>query len=225
MKKRIISLIAGLLLIPVLAFAGPWISGGSGGSGNVTGPASSTAHNIAKYADTTGKVLEDGGALIPSGSVTNQYLCRYLSAAGGSIPCDVNPASLVTGLVEKLVVFHWGDGVTAVTAAASTKVCADAPYTATLTGVKLTAEVSPTSDVTIALFKDAQASGATANATTAMISGTNAVTLAGAGAGLTVIDVTLTNYTKTVTAGDQICATITATDTAKWLHLTLYGTR
>ena len=36
-------------------------SGGSGGTGNVAGPASSKANNLATYSDTTGKVLLDSG--------------------------------------------------------------------------------------------------------------------------------------------------------------------
>jgi hypothetical protein len=35
--------------------------GGGGGSGNVSGPASSTANDVATFSDTTGKVIQDGG--------------------------------------------------------------------------------------------------------------------------------------------------------------------
>ena len=58
-----------------------------------------------------------------------------------------------------------------------------------------------------------------------MISGTNAVTIPSAGTVLNVNDTTLTGFTTAIAAGDQICATITATDTTKWLQLTLYGTK
>lgn len=146
---------------------------------------------------------------------SNLPLCRTGASTTGACTNIV---------IEKIATFHWGDGINAV-GTTGTKVCADAPFSATLTGIKLSSEVSPTSDVTVTLVKDAQASGATANATTAfnVISSSNVVTIAGAGSGLATIYTTLT--ASTVTAGDQICATVTATDTTKWLHLTLYGTR
>ena len=44
--------------------------GGGGGTGDVTGPGSSVTGDIATYADTTGKLLADGGP-VPTGTVTN----------------------------------------------------------------------------------------------------------------------------------------------------------
>lgn len=51
-------------LLPAVALAQPLSPPGSGGSGsgNVTGPASSTASHCTKFADTTGKLLADAGA-------------------------------------------------------------------------------------------------------------------------------------------------------------------
>jgi hypothetical protein len=52
--------------------AGGWlqVNGGGGGTGDVVGPASSTAGHLATFADTTGKLIQDGGA-IPTGSQFN----------------------------------------------------------------------------------------------------------------------------------------------------------
>jgi hypothetical protein len=57
------------------------------GSGNVTGPGSSTAGHIATYADGTGKVIQDGGAPgIPSAnSVTASTLAQSAAAFGASM--------------------------------------------------------------------------------------------------------------------------------------------
>ena len=45
------------------------INGGGGGTGNVVGPASSTAGHLATFADATGKLIQDGGApAVPFGS-------------------------------------------------------------------------------------------------------------------------------------------------------------
>jgi hypothetical protein len=126
-------------------------------------------------------------------------------------------------IVEKLAVFNWDGGGSALTAAATTKRCAFIPYGATLTGLYASSQAESTSNVTIALYKDAFAAGS--HSTTAMISGTNAVVIPSAGTVLNVNDTTLTGFTTAISAGDQICATITATDTTTWLQLTLYGKR
>ena len=125
-------------------------------------------------------------------------------------------------VAQKLAVFTWDGGASALTAAAGTKRCAFVPAAATLTGLYASTQAESTSDITFSLHKDAFAAGS--HATTAMISGTNAVTVPSAGTVLNVNDTTLTNFTTAISAGDQICAVITATDTTTWLQLTLYGT-
>jgi hypothetical protein len=58
------------------------------GSGNVSGPGSSTAGHLATFADTTGKVLLDGGAagsLAALSSVTPQYLANAAVAFGAGM--------------------------------------------------------------------------------------------------------------------------------------------
>lgn len=44
-------------------------STGGSGSGDVTGPASSTSGNIATFSGTTGKIIQDGGKALPTGSI------------------------------------------------------------------------------------------------------------------------------------------------------------
>jgi hypothetical protein len=143
---------------------------------------------------------------------------NLLSIGNGATSTVFSPQSN-----EKLAVFTWDGGGSALAAAAGTKRCAFVPSASTLTGLYASSQAEPTSDVTIALFKDAFS--AAGHATTAMISGTNAVIIPAAGSVMNVNDTTLTNFTKTIAAGDQICATITATDTTTWLQLTLYGKR
>ncbi len=53
------------------------------GTGNVTGPGSSTAGHVATFADATGKVLADGGLLTPpAGSVSAATLAQSAAAFG-----------------------------------------------------------------------------------------------------------------------------------------------
>jgi hypothetical protein len=58
------------------------------GSGNVTGAASSTAHHLAKFSDTTGKALEDGGAAFDPASP---------GTIGGTTPGAGDFSSVVVG--------------------------------------------------------------------------------------------------------------------------------
>ena len=126
--------------------------------------------------------------------------------------------------IEKLAVFTWDGGGSALTAAAGTKRCAFVPAASTLTGLYFSTEAEGTSDITVALDNDAFAAGAHATTDWEITTGpTNVVTIPSAG---TVLNVNTTSFAATaISAGDQICATITATDTTKWLQLTLYGTK
>src|SRR5258708_20490709 len=56
------------------------------GTGNVTGPGSSTAGHVATFADATGKLLSDGGA--PGGAantITPPLLATAAVAVGGGV--------------------------------------------------------------------------------------------------------------------------------------------
>src|SRR6185312_435036 len=48
-----------------------FVTQSSAAAGNVTGPSSSTTGHVATFADTTGKVIQDGGA-VPAGTLTEQ---------------------------------------------------------------------------------------------------------------------------------------------------------
>ena len=150
-----------------------------------------------------------------SGEVENLTLPSGFAMTGTTSP--------TLTMTDTIASFFWDGGGSAVAAAATTKRCKIVPVGFTLTGLYASSEAESTSDVTIALYKDAFAAGV--HATTAMISGTNAVVIPAAGTVLNVNDTTLTNFTKTITAGDQICAEVTATDTTTWIQLQLYGTR
>lgn len=168
--------------------------------------------------DASGLTAGETAVIKPVGN----YTLTYTTTGTTSVTFPTS-GTLATVKAEKLATFAWDGGGSALTAAAGTKRCAFIPAASTLTGLYFSTEAEGTSDITVALFKDAFAAGA--HATTAMISGTNAVTIPSAGTVLNVNDTTLTNFTTAISAGDQVCATITATDTTKWLQLTLYGTK
>ncbi len=94
--------------------------GGGGGSGNVVGPASSTTGHLAVFADTTGKLLSDGGA--PSGGGGSVIGSRGTLAGFGSLGALSRSGSLSGGnLVAPLYIMSElgvvGDGSTDDTAA------------------------------------------------------------------------------------------------------------
>jgi hypothetical protein len=53
------------------------------GAGNVTGPGSATAGHVATFADSTGKVLQDGGILVPAANTINASMLLQSAAAFG----------------------------------------------------------------------------------------------------------------------------------------------
>ena len=66
MRKLLSYLVLSLLFVSIAGYVYAGFFGGGGGgsgTGNVSGPASSTAHHLAGFADTSGKVLEDAGAI------------------------------------------------------------------------------------------------------------------------------------------------------------------
>lgn len=62
------------------------ISAVGGGSGNVTGPASSTTNNFALYADTTGKLVKDGGVNSASFDAAGSAATAQANAEAASYP-------------------------------------------------------------------------------------------------------------------------------------------
>jgi hypothetical protein len=210
MKKILIAI--AILLIPTYGFAWSW-SGGGGGSGNVTKSGTTTAGQVACWGtgDDPTTIVSCGAKTTYTEPAGNQTICRTGSGATGA--CTVP---------HKLAVFVWDGGGSALTAAAGTKRCAFVTETAVLTGLYFSTEAESTSDITVTVTKDAFAAGAHSTTAWNIISSSNVATIPSAG---TVLNVNTTSFTATaITAGDQICATITATDTTKWLQLTLYGT-
>jgi len=85
----------------IIDASGNWInslSGGGGGTGNVTGPVSSTTNAIARYTDTTGQVLSNSSVTIDnSGVITNNGLT--LNGAGnvsGASNLNLNAGGNIT---------------------------------------------------------------------------------------------------------------------------------
>ncbi len=54
------------------------------GTGNVTGPGSSTMGHVATFADATGKVLQDGGALVPAANTVTAAMLQASALAIGA---------------------------------------------------------------------------------------------------------------------------------------------
>jgi hypothetical protein len=61
------------------------------GTGNMTGPGSATSHNLPRFADTTGKLLEDSG--LPAGTLAGLNALTYATAGTAS----VGPAAMAAG--------------------------------------------------------------------------------------------------------------------------------
>ena len=120
--------------------------------------------------------------------------------------------------VIKLASFFWDGGGSAVTTGATTKRCTQVPHAATITGCFIKA--SPSSTLTLTPYKDAFATGALA--TTALISGAGTTGVTGT---LGLNDETLTNWTTSITAKDEICAQVTTNNNALWIEFQIYGHR
>jgi len=166
--------------------------------------------------DADGKLVSGGAPVTYTEPAANVPLCRTGANATGA-------CTNITDTVKEIAVFGWDGSWSALTAAATTKRCKIIPGAATLTGLYASVQAESTSNVTIALYLDNFTAGS--HATTAMISGTNAVVIPAAGTVLNVNDTTLTGFTTAIPAGSQICAEITATDTTTWIQLELYGKR
>ncbi len=230
-------LLAFLLSLLVVSPVHAWFTGFGGGSGGGsfdpaspgdiggTTPGAGTFTTLkAASIQTTAADGDRYWSFLNNTSVTPGSGTNRLYFVGNVFKAEMNGVAYTVQkqVARRLATFNWDGGGSALSAAATTKRCIIIPAASTLTGLYASTQAESTSDVTIALYKDAFAAGA--HATTAMISGTNAVVIPAAGTVLNVHDTTLTGFTKTIAAGDQICAEITATDTTTWLQLSLYGT-
>ncbi|MGE3784217.1 MAG: beta strand repeat-containing protein, partial [Alphaproteobacteria bacterium] len=83
-----------------LACSGGQIVNTGSGSGDVTGPASSVAGNVASFSGTTGKIIQDSGKALPSGTIVGTSDTQTLTGktiAGASNTLTVRLANDVTG--------------------------------------------------------------------------------------------------------------------------------
>jgi hypothetical protein len=117
----------------------------------------------------------------------------------------------------RLATFFFNGGGSAVTTGATTKICMRAAFTGTIT--KATIKANQSTTTTAHLYKDAWATGSLA--TTDLTGGTDLTVTGTLGAE----DSTLTSWTKSVTAGDEICAECHANNNALWFYVDLFGTR
>ena len=75
--------------------------GGSGsGSGDVVGPGSSTAHDVASFADTTGKLLEDRTGVSVSAAGTLTATTAVVVPAGSAAAAGLRVVDAGTGLYQ-----------------------------------------------------------------------------------------------------------------------------
>lgn len=159
---------------------------------------------------------------VPEGIATGGLILGDSSPdAAGEIGYDgelkyydaVGLKTVQTVKAEKLASFSWDGGGSAV-ATASSKRCTIFPSAATITGVYAIADASTTSHLHV--YQDAFAAGARSTTVTGAV---DIVATFGSK------DETLTSWDKSITAGDEICMSVESNDNAKWLQVTVYGTR
>lgn len=84
-------------------------AGGGGGSGDVTGPASSVDNRIAIFNGTTGKVIEDSGVVItPAAPAVSEVFTATFAAASASDYTDSNGYMVIYSTTETVGVWFYG---------------------------------------------------------------------------------------------------------------------
>lgn len=151
--------------------------------------------------------------VVPTAPGVAGEVLKVSSLSGDNATLDWVP------ITEKLAVFGWDGGGAAITADTGdneTMRCALIPYAATVVGAYVVGSVSTTSTAHIW-----RANGALPSSGGAL----GDITLTAA---TYIKDTTLTGFDatdKTWAADDVVCAVLHANNNAKWLNLTIYGTR
>lgn len=99
--------------------ANPIVSSTASGTGDVVGPASSVASRIAIFSGTSGKLLADGGKLLPSGAVVGTTDTQTLSnkrqiARVSTVASDTTP-TVNTDLYDVIEITALAAGITSMT--------------------------------------------------------------------------------------------------------------
>jgi hypothetical protein len=181
-------------------FAAP---AGGGGTGDVVGPASSVASEIALFDGTTGKLITRATGTGPAKVTAGVLSAAAIDLSGSEVTGTLASARLATQQKTRAITVVFGTGSAVVTAGLKTYV--SCPYTGTITGARLLAvDASVTSgsiviDVwkdTYAAFPPVVADSITASAKPTLSSATKSD------------DTTLTGWTTAVTAGDVFGFTV-----------------
>jgi hypothetical protein len=154
------------------------------------------------WGDSTGKTAE-----LKLGSGMSGRLGSAPNATGGFVTADAK---------IRLATFGWDGGTSAIGTGATAKVCTVIPHAGTITGVTIFGDASTTS--TVALFKDAFSTSALA--TTDITGGKLVKVVATIGS-----QPSVSGWTTTIAANDQICAQVNVNDNAKKLNVMLEGMR
>ena len=160
----------------------------------------------------------DATSFINNTVASRKFLQETGDGTNGGVPSFVAlQASDIPAQNVDIAGFAWGGG-TASIATNLGKLCRHIQFSATITSISV--RVAPSASATIALYKDAYSDST--EPTTDMTGGNNVVITAKMG----MLDSTLTGWTgKAVSAGDDICASLTANDYAAKVNLILHGTR
>ncbi len=134
----------------------------------------------------------------------------------------INPVK--TSDVIKIASFAWDGGGSAVTADAASERCTIVPHGATITGYHMRVSGDPGAGGTILnVHKDAF--NDTTRPSTAMDGTGHNYPPTVVDNKTAINDTTITGWTTTVTANDEICALVATNAVATWITFTIYGTR